>query len=206
MEDNNKSLITINSSLAKIEKQIAIGEKLLGLNFSTSEREKVKKFLVTNPDFTCFLLGHCYDLKFYQLEKYLEQWNWDYIVYNNKNIELSVDFIEKFGSKLDWGWDGFVQNPNIIWTDEIIDTVMKKYNHNFKTGGLLHAKRGGKLTSYDVLKKYKNKITLDEITTFGNLPPVTEEIIDLYINEWDCKKLLKATIIDFNEKIFEKIY
>ena len=34
MKENNKSLITVNSSLAKIEKQIAIGEKILGLRIN----------------------------------------------------------------------------------------------------------------------------------------------------------------------------
>lgn len=46
MEENNKSLIIVNSSLAKIEKQIAIGDKLLRLQISNIERESIRKFLI----------------------------------------------------------------------------------------------------------------------------------------------------------------
>ena len=46
MEENNNSLIPVNHSLAKIERQIAIGEKLLRLGGNKLQREQIKNLLI----------------------------------------------------------------------------------------------------------------------------------------------------------------
>ena len=51
MEENNNSLIPLNHSLAKIERQIAIGEKLLSLGSNKLQREKIKNLLIRISQF-----------------------------------------------------------------------------------------------------------------------------------------------------------
>lgn len=188
MEDITKSLITINASLAKIEKQIAIGEKILVLKINISEREKIIKFLLDNVDLSVLLISRYYDLKNYQLEKFKNQLDWRSIEYNT-NTNWTVEFIEKFGSKLDWESPKFVENQDIVWSIELVYVVMQKFKYGFN--GMLI--RNVKLPWVEIMTKYKKAISWDILNDWHL--PMPEEIIELHKEKLDWKKTSRNSAV-----------
>ena len=79
MENNKNQLIPNNNSLASFERQIAIGEKLLGIIFSDSEKNKIKQFLIETVA-NNYDIAHIISIHFpwteELIEKYTAKLNW----------------------------------------------------------------------------------------------------------------------------------
>lgn len=105
MEENNKSLISLNNSLAKIERQIAIGEKILGIRIPNLDRKKIKELLIFLGDknnFSINLLSHFYSFNIDTIDKNIYNLNWIFLS-SNHNLNWSIQLIEKYKKK--WCWN-----------------------------------------------------------------------------------------------------
>jgi hypothetical protein len=124
MEENSKSLITVNSSLAKIEKQIAIGEKILSLRLSNQDHKKIKDlliFLATKDNFSINLLSHFYSFNIETIDNNRDILDWIYLS-SNHNIVWTTLLLEKYKEK--WCWDESLERHKIGEYNSKFDTYL----------------------------------------------------------------------------------
>src|SRR4051812_22635645 len=98
---DTSSIIKLNDekSIARIEKQIALVNKLLiHVNY-----DKVIQFLSKNELFTLNLISKHFPLDEFLLSNYTNDFNWDYNgISSNPNITWTNGLLKKFSSFLDW--------------------------------------------------------------------------------------------------------
>lgn len=195
MEENNKSLITINSSLAKIEKQIAIGEKIIN---RTIEKLFIKAFNLISSKKIDIYENYHYHKYYYLLGFYTDfdsekfslvvQKDEDYIQaleIFDKIIELDGSFINAYYFK------GLIykKNYNRRFSNEMNDLFLKKSNLD-KTSNLFYI---------ESIDNFSKVLEID-----NEFEPALFERIDLYEKEniglalIDCNKLI-SLIPDYSD-------
>ncbi|WP_281336852.1 hypothetical protein [Flavobacterium eburneipallidum] len=173
MEENKNSLISVNNSLHKIEKQIAIGDKLLGKSIFSNNRLKIKILLLKYSkidNFSIKLLSHFYLFNLITIEKNLNNLDWIYLS-SNKNIIWNDEMIEKFCNHLNWGrnyvhYDYSDRNEKGFIMDYSLRT--NSFSSNSKVIWTLQS-----------VEKYKDKIHWDAFAGNARIP-WTDNIRDKY--------------------------
>lgn len=197
MEENNKSLISVNNSLAKIDRQIAVGEKILGLRITNPELKKIKDLLIflgSKNNFSIKLLSHFYSFNIETIDKNINNFDWSFLS-NNNNINWSAQLIDKYKEK--WCWD--------------INSKLCNYGEKVKVRGYI--------LDYSDIKSISTnesiKWTLDDIEKFKNYiywPGFsstvkldwTEEIIDKF--KFDFLGLSSNESFECPEHIMNKYF
>lgn len=205
MEENNKSLIIVNSSLAKIEKQIAIGEKLLGLRVNDTERESIRKFLIeivlTKYNFIVMTSEH-YPLSEKLIDKYQDILSWDDLIRNKKIlisewIEWSENLILKYKNKIE-GEDVWLElTLKSFWTIPLIEKYKENINWQYFT--LNHKIVWSEYLVDKYIDKWDWKFWSPNINLFW-----TPEIIDKYINYWSWGSLSSNFNFDCDFDLIER--
>ncbi|WP_035668883.1 hypothetical protein [Flavobacterium sp. 83] len=187
MEENNKSLISVNNSLAKIEKQIAIGEKIL-------EIANQSFLLLISRDFH-FQTMSIEDYKNVTANLIFNKKNENVFIENLISIELvtrtfKIIFFTKFGKYFSTAIGKILKIKDLkdLFTieiqDEIVDVVLIDDLNNIKGKQLFFVTQNG------FVKKTKIKLFIDEI--------LTSELA-IKLNEYDF--LVKVKIVDINSLI-----
>lgn len=128
--ETNKSIVPLNHHLSQLEKQIEIGDKLL--NLENSDSDKIKLFLInitlklnSIPDvnldynFNAFLfLSKEYYLSFELIHKYHRYWNFTQLSSNTKIFwcEDIIDYYLKY-----WDWKTLSSNEGLPWSIDFIE-------------------------------------------------------------------------------------
>lgn len=185
MEENNKSLITVNSSLAKIEKQIAIGEKIIN---KTIEELFNKAFKLISSKKIDIDSNHNYLSDFLKDETLLHSEKFSFVVQNDEDyiqaLEIFDEIIELNGSfKLAYYFKGLIykKNYNRRLSNEIYDLFLKKSNLD-KTNDLFY------IESIDNFSKVLEIDSEFVYALFERIDLYEKENIDLALI--DCNKLI----------------
>lgn len=208
MENNNKQIVSINNSLANFERQIAIGEKLLGLKISDQERESIRKFLIemaldksNNYNFLYITSGH-YPLSEKLIDKYQDILSWSDLI-SNKNIvisewfEWSENLILKYKDKIEGEDVWFALGLKSFWTIPLIEKY--KENINWKYFSSNHKI----IWNEDLIDKYIDKWDWTFLGPDINLF-WTPEIIDKYFDYWSWEALSRSFNFDCDFELIEK--
>jgi DNA gyrase/topoisomerase IV subunit A len=187
MEENNKSLTPVNHSLAKIEKQIAIGEKIL-------EIENQSFILLISRDFY-FQIISIEDYKNLTENLIFNKKTENIFIENLISIKLvtrksKIIFFTKFGKYLSTSFDKILKIKNLKHLlkfeiqDEIVEIILIDDLNNIKGKQLLFITKNG------FIKKTKLKLFIDEIL---------RSEVAVKLNEYDF--LVKAKIVNTNSLI-----
>ena len=120
MEDNKNKLIPVTNSLISIERQISIGEKVLGITLSEFEKDKIKKLLikVLNENYDILsIICQYFTLTEKTIEQYKDKLNWSSLC-KNENLGCNESFIDKYENYIDW--EGLSSNSSIKWNEDLI--------------------------------------------------------------------------------------
>lgn len=185
MEENNKSLITVNSSLAKIEKQIAIGEKIIN---KTIEGLFNKAFKLISSKKIDIDSNYNYLSDFLKNETLLHSEKFSFVVQNDEDyiqaLEIFDEIIELNGSfKLAYYFKGLIykKNYNRRLSNEIYDLFLKKSNLD-KTNDLFY------IESIDNFSKVLEIDSEFVYALFERIDLYEKENVDLALI--DCNKLI----------------
>ncbi len=187
MEENNKSLISINNSLVKIERQIAIGDKLLNFGSNKLQRNKIKNFLISisywikldNYSFTnkhnynpfISLISGFYPFSEELIMKYQHILDW-YVLSSNDKIKFSPTLIEKYSDK--WNFNVLGANKSIDWDIDLFDKYKDKFDWRYT---IYYAE--ALPWSIDFVEKYIGKLNWQKFSEFKSFP-WSEEFIEKY--------------------------
>ena len=225
MEENNKSLITVNSSLAKIEKQIAIGEKILGLRINNTEKEKIKEFLITilkikgYETFMRYLLEYFpisrkiidkYEKKIFwgnlscnekvkftpDLLEYPQWWAQVYNLKRNKSVNWDLDLIKRFDN-----YEGrnnvYDEFSDFFWSNELIELYGNRLNWDSFSSNENFP------WSENFIYRYSSKLNW-EILSQNKSIPWSEDFIYKYSSKFDWENLSLNESIPWTEDFVEK--
>jgi hypothetical protein len=210
--DDNKSLVSINTSIARIEKQIAIGEKLLGLKLSNLEKERIKLFLIetvsNNYDIIKIISGAFpltekiiaefkYKLDWSALsanqniiwnekliDKYIEHIDWSSLS-DNDYIEWNEKLIDKYIEHIDWS--SLSDNDNIEWNEKLLE----KYENYLDFNSVFFLDNPKFKLTYVLYKRFKDKIDLENLNDINIELP--KEFIKENIDVFNWKNMISYT-------------
>ncbi|RTZ07943.1 hypothetical protein EKL98_01080 [Flavobacterium bomense] len=166
MEENNKSLISANNSLAKIEKQIAIGDKIL-------EKANQSFILLISKDFL-FQIISLNDYKNLTANLILNKKTKNIFIENLITIELvtrtsKIIFFTKFGKYFSTSIDKILKIKdlndlfNIEIQDELLDVILiDEKTNNIENKFLIFATRNGFVKS-TIISLYCNESLTNDI-------------------------------------------
>lgn len=185
MEENNKSLIIVNSSLAKIEKQIAIGEKIIN---KTIEELFNKAFKLINSKKIDIDSNYNYLSDFLKDETLLHSEKFSFVVQNDEDyiqaLEIFDKIIELNGSfKLAYYFKGLIykKNHNRLLSNEIYGLFFLKSNLD-KTNDLFYIES---IDNFSKVLEIDNEFVY---ALFERIDLHEKENIDLALI--DCNKLI----------------
>lgn len=189
MENNKNQLIPNNNSLASFERQIAIGEKLLGIIFSDSEKNKIKQFLIETVA-NNYDIAHIISIHFpwteELIEKYKAKLNWTGLC-GNKDVIWNEELIDKYFEFINW--ESLSVNYNIEWNEKLLN----KYSNHLNFNSVFFSEDDGSLQLTPILlKKFIGKIDFKELYIDYELLP--KEFIKKNVEALDWKNLESYTI------------
>ena len=202
MEENNKSLITVNSSLAKIEKQIAIGEKILGLRINNTEKEKIKEFLITILKIKGYETFMRYLLEYFPIsrkiiDKHEKRIFWGNLSCNEK-VKFTLDLIEKYPQ-----WETYVsdlaRNKSVNWNLSLI----KKYENEINWKNTIDDWLSALPWSNELIELYGDRLDWDTFSRYEFFP-WSEDFIYKYSSKFDWENLSLNESIPWSEDFVEK--
>ncbi len=204
MENANNSLIPITTTLAKIERQIAIGDKLLNFGSNKLQREKIKNFLISisyrgkhksNPFIS--LISANYPFSEELIMKYQQILNWKRLSSNNK-IKFSSTLIEKYSDK--WDFNVLGANKSINWDIDLFDKYKDKFDWELE---IFFAE--ALPWSIDFAEKYKDKLNWSSFSSFWSFP-WSEEFIEKHSHPLYLRYVFLSENrgIPWTEKFIEK--
>lgn len=189
MEHNKNQLIPINNSLANFERQIAIGEKLLGIILSDSEKNLIKQFLietVTNNYDIAHIISIHFPWTEELIEKYKAKLNWTGLC-GNKDVIWNEELIDKYFEFINW--ESLSVNYNIEWNEKLLN----KYSNHLNFNSVFFSEHDGSLQLTPILlKKFIDKIDFKELSIDYELLP--KEFIKKNVEALDWKNLESYTI------------
>lgn len=213
MEHNKNQLVPINNSLANFERQIAIGEKLLDIILSDSEKNQIKQLLidvVVNNYDIIKLISYNYPWSEELIEKFKFKLNWagicgnDYVMWNEKLIDKYFEFIDwesLCANYVEWNeefidkyfefinWESLSVNSNIEWNEKLLN----KYSNYLNFNSVFFSEDDGSLQLTPILlKKFIDKIDFKELSIDYELLP--KEFIKKNVDALDWKNLESYTI------------
>ncbi|MDR6967917.1 hypothetical protein J2X31_001931 [Flavobacterium arsenatis] len=178
MEQNKNQLIPINNSLASFERQISIGEKLLGLKLSDYEKETIRNFLAEIV------------LKYFRF-------------HISEYYPLSEKLIDKYQDIL--SWSGLIANENILipeWS-EWSENLILKYKDKLVGENVWTSLSLKSFWTISLIEKYKENIDWEYFSGNGKIS-WNEEVIDKYIEKWDWTFLSQNINLFWTSKIINK--
>jgi hypothetical protein len=213
MEHNKNQLIPINNSLASFERQIAIGEKLLGIKLSDFEKNQIKKFIietVANNYDIINIISLYFPLTEELIEKFKYKLNWGCLC-GNKFVFWSEELIDKYFEFIDW--ESISKNANLNWNERLL----YKYSDYLNFNTVFFNDTPNLKLTFNLYEKFKNKIDIENLEYFDfefpkefitdnidiinweNLKSYTVENLELFedkINWDDLSRSEKLTLTD----------
>lgn len=179
MENNKNQIISINSSLANFERQIAIGEKLLGINLTNIEKDQIKEFLVEtvsdNYNIVDIISGY-FPLTWEIIEIFKDKLNWGRLC-NNDYLVWTEEWIDKYFAFIDW--ESLSENSKMEWDLNLLDKYADYLNFNY----IFTSDVDLKLTS-DIFAKFKDKIDTEYLNDIDFEYPISFIKDNNAILEW----------------------
>jgi hypothetical protein len=219
---DTSSIIILNDekNIARIEKQIALVNKLLvHVNY-----DKVIRFLSKNELFTLNLISRHFPLDEFLLSNYTNDFKWGFNgISSNPNIIWTNDLLKKFSSLLSWTslswhsknplellsfqevkWDGISLNRNINWSIDFIDEHLEKLKFNHLSGN------PSLPWSFLLIERYKTRWNWDgsglSIFNMSRNPglPWSELLLEKYFDKWNWEDLSSNIGIPWSVELLEK--
>ena len=162
MENNKNQLIPINNSLASFERQIAIGEKLLGIKLSDFEKNQIKKLMietVANKYDIVNIISSYFPLNEGIIEKFKNKLNWGCLC-GNKFVFWNEELIDKYFEFVDW--ESISENQSLIWNERLLS----KYSDYLNFNSVFFNDNPNLKLTFNLYEKFKNKIDIENLEYF----------------------------------------
>lgn len=199
MENNKNQLIPINNSLANFERQITIGEKLLGIKLSDSEKERIKKFLieiVSNNYDIIQIISSRFPLTEKLIDKFKYKLNWSALC-RNDSVVWTEELIDEYFELIDW--ESISENSSIEWSEKLLH----KYSNYLNFNSVFFNDNPSLKLTLTLYKEFKDKIDIEDLS-YVDIELFPKEFIKDNIGVLDWENLKSYTIENleiFQEKI-----
>lgn len=122
------------------------------------------------------------------IEQYEDKWNWSYLS-KNKNLPWSLELLEKY--EKEWNWNNISNNQGIEWTGKLIERFDDKLFFD-------------SILNEDEI--YEAEFCSDSVCGLSSNKnvPLTEKLIEKYIDRWNWSKLSKNKNLPWSVDFFEK--
>jgi hypothetical protein len=195
-------------------------------NLDESQKEDILKFLSRFPQYGLTLFSSSYPLSEDMLNKFLTKWDWEAIS-TNKNIEWTIELIEKYQDKLDWGNSfedlrmSLPYNEKLPWSIEFINQFIDKWDwiclsrnsvlpwsenllESFMDKWDWYSLSGNNSLpfSFNFIEKYKDKWHWDSLSSLSSMP-WSIELIREYKDKWHWDSLSSNTFLPWSIELIE---